>query len=163
MAEPSRQAHNDNIRADGARFLIVEARFYDAIGTMLLDGARAVLESAGARVDVVTMPGALEIPIAASIAIDNAAESGTPYQGVIALGCIIRGETYHFEIVSNESARALMALAVARNMPLGNAILTVEDEIQAIVRADRTQGDKGGEAARAALALFELKQQAGLF
>ena len=141
---------------NGARFLIVEARFYEAIGEMLLTGAKAALEQAGAKVDVVSVPGALEIPTAIRIACDQSA-----YAGVVALGCIIRGETYHFEIVSNESARALMDLAVTHQLALGNGILTTENEQQAIVRADPKQADKGGDAARAALALYHLKQRGG--
>ena len=154
MAEPSRTL-SPVAPVGGARFLIVEARFYDSIGAMLLAGARAALEAAGARVDVVSVPGALEIPTAIRIACDQ-----VNYAGVVALGCIIRGETYHFEIVSNESARALMTLAVDGRLALGNGILTTEDEQQAIVRADPAQGDKGGDAARAALALYHLKQRA---
>ena len=153
MAEPHRtQPPVQSV--DGARFLIVEARFYDGIGDMLLAGAKAVLESAGAKVDVITVPGALESPAAIRIALDQ-----FNYAGVVALGCIIRGETYHFEIVSNESARALMSLAVETRLPLGNGILTTENEQQAIVRADPKQADKGGDAARAALAIYRLKQR----
>ena len=144
--------------APGARFLIVEARFYDHIGTMLLQGASAALAAAGAAFDVISVPGALEIPAATAIALDAASAAGRPYQGAIALGCIIRGETYHFEIVAGESARALMDLSVQRKLALGNGILTVENEVQAIVRAEPGQGDKGGEAARAALALHHLRQ-----
>ena len=153
MAEPHRKQTNIE-DVDGARFLIVEARFYDSIGDMLLAGAKAALEGAGAKVDVVTVPGALEIPTAIRIALD-----GRDYAGVVALGCIIRGETYHFEIVSNESARALMNLAVKKRLALGNGILTTENEEQAIVRADPAQLDKGGDAARAALALYHLKRK----
>ncbi len=138
----------------GGRFLIVEARFYDAIGTMLHDGAVRAFKAANASVETITVPGALEIPIALAMALDR---GGVPYDGVIALGCIIRGETFHFEIVSLESARAVTALAVAHRICFGNGILTVENEEQAIVRADPEQGDKGGDAARAALALYQIK------
>ncbi|WP_036256044.1 6,7-dimethyl-8-ribityllumazine synthase [Methylocapsa acidiphila] len=148
-------------RADGARFLIVEARFYDAIGTMLLDGAQQALAAAGAAHELVSVPGALEIPIAITIALDEAEERNQPYAGVIALGCVIRGETYHFEIVANESSRALMQLGVARKLALGNGILTVENEAQALERANPQSGDKGGDAARAALALYGLKLEIG--
>mgnify|MGYP006266371727 FL=1 len=141
---------------NGARFLIVEARFYEAIGEMLLAGAKAALHKAGAEVDVVSVPGALEIPPAIRIACGQHA-----YAGVVALGCIIRGETYHFEVVSNESARALMDLGVNHHLAIGNGILTTENEQQAIVRADPNQADKGGDAARAALALYHLKQRGG--
>ncbi len=136
-----------------AKFLIVEARFYDHLNDMLVAGARAVLEEAGHAVDVVTVPGALEIP--GTIAL--AAESGR-YEGFVAIGVVIRGETYHFEIVAGESARGIMALTMDA-IAIGNGILTVENEQQAIVRADPDQKDKGGEAAKAALALLALKQR----
>lgn len=151
MAEP-RRSSLPAVEAKGARFLVVEARFYDEIGAMLLAGATRALEAAGARVEVVSVPGALEIPVALAMRLEQA-----EYAGAVALGCIIRGETYHFEIVANESARALTSLAVARRLAFGNGILTVEDEAQAIVRADPAQGDKGGDAARAALALWCLR------
>jgi 6,7-dimethyl-8-ribityllumazine synthase len=160
MAEPRRTlAPAEHV--EGARFLIVEARFYDDIGTMLLEGAQAALAEVGAEADVLSVPGALEIPIALAIALDRAAQKDSPYQGAIALGCIIRGETYHFEVVSNESARGLMDLGVTRKICLGNGILTVEDEAQALVRADPKQLDKGGDAARAALGLYRLKTSLG--
>ena len=104
------------------------------------------------------MPGALEIPAAIAICLDAAATADHPYEGVVALGCVIRGETYHFEIVAGESSRALMDLSVARKLPLGNGILTVETLEQAEVRADPARGDKGGDAARAALRLAEIKR-----
>jgi 6,7-dimethyl-8-ribityllumazine synthase len=156
MAEPRRTLAPVE-RLEGARFLIVEARYYDHIGAMLLEGAQAAFAAAGVDVDIVNVPGALEIPIGLAIALDRAAQKDAPYDGAIALGCVIRGETYHFEIVSGESARALMDLAVAHKICLGNGILTVETEAQAIVRADPRDGDKGGDAARAALALYRLK------
>ena len=142
----------------GSRLLVVEARFYDDIGDMLLTGARRAADAAKVSVDVLTMPGALEIPAAIAIAFDAAAERGTPYDGAVALGCVIRGETYHFEIVAGESSRALMDMSVSRKLPLGNGILTVENEAQAIERADPAQGDKGGDALRAALTLIALKK-----
>jgi 6,7-dimethyl-8-ribityllumazine synthase len=145
----------------GARFLIVEARFYDDIGAMLLEGAKQALAEADAVCDVVSVPGALEIPIAMAIALDRAKELRQPFSGAIALGCIIRGETYHFEIVANESARASMQLAIDCKLAFGNGILTVENEAQALARADHGKGDKGGEAARAALALYRLKAEIG--
>jgi len=158
MAEPQR-AHAAAPRLEGARFLIVEARYYDAIGDMLLEGARAAFVAAGASFDVVGVPGALEIPAAIAIALDAAVER--PYEGAVALGCVIRGETFHFEIVAGESARALMDMSVARRLALGNGILTVETLSQAEERADPKRGDKGGDAARAALSLALLKR-AGL-
>ncbi len=162
MAVPHRP-HQAETRAEGAKFLIVEARFYDAIGEMLLEGAEAALARAGAAHQLVSVPGALEIPIAMEIALERAERRGAPFSGAVALGCVLRGETYHFEIVCNESARALMQLGLARRLALGNGVLTVETEAQALERADPRRGDKGGDAARAALALYALKQNAGDF
>ena len=146
---------------DGARFLIVEARYYETVAAHLLDGAVAALKAADARYICWQVPGALEIPIAAKIALDMARTAGAPFQGVIALGCVIRGETAHFDIVAGESARALMDLAMADMLPLGNGILTVENNEQALERADPQQGDKGGDAARAALALYRRRAGQG--
>jgi len=142
---------------DSLHMLIVEARFYDSISDELLRGAMRVLEEAGARIDRVTVPGALEIPAAIAIAMDAARRRRAPYDGVVALGCVISGETYHFEIVSNESARGLMELALKERLPIGNGILTVENEAQAVTRARVEEGDKGGDAARAALTMVALK------
>ena len=161
MAEPQRRTDAEPHVAAHDHFLIVEGRFYDGVGDHLLAGATAALDAAGATYDVVTMPGALEVPAAIAIAADRGGSEGRAYAGAVALGCIMRGETYHFEVVSNESARGLMALALERRFPVGNGILTVEDEDQAMVRADRSRGDKGGEAARAMLALWRLKRGAG--
>jgi len=147
--------------AKGAVFLIVEARFYDEIGKHLLEGAKRAFALADARCDILRVPGALEIPIALEMALDAAERAGRPYQGAVALGCVIRGETYHFEIVAGESARALMGLAVSHKLAFGNGILTVENETQALVRARCDEGDKGGDAARAALALYRLKSVVG--
>ncbi|GCA49147.1 MULTISPECIES: 6,7-dimethyl-8-ribityllumazine synthase [Sinorhizobium] len=141
--------------------LIVEARFYDDMADALLDGAKHALDAAGATYDIVTVPGALEIPAAIAMALDGADEGGAEYDGFVALGMVIRGETYHFDIVANESARALMDLAVSESLALGNGILTVENDDQAWARARRTEGDKGGFAARAALTMIELKQRLG--
>ena len=138
-----------------ARFLIVEARFYDHLNDLLLEGARTALEDAGHSHETVTVPGALEIPAAVALA----AETGR-YDGFVAIGVVIRGETYHFEIVSNESARGLMALTMD-GIPIGNGILTVENEAQALTRAKPTEKDKGGEAAKAAVAMLELKGRFG--
>src|SRR6478736_1555083 len=118
-----------------ARILIVEARFYDDLADALLDGAKAALDEAGAAYDVVTVPGALEIPAAISFALDGAEEGGTDYDGFVALGTVIRGETHHFDIVANESARALMELSVEESVAVGNGILTVENDEQAWARA----------------------------
>jgi 6,7-dimethyl-8-ribityllumazine synthase len=161
MAEPRRDESKPPIPLQGGRILIVEARFYEAIGAHLLEGARRALAAAGASFDIVDVPGALEIPIAMEIALDAAARAGEPYDGAIALGCVIRGETYHFEIVAGESSRALMGLAVARRLALGNGILTVENEAQAEARADPARGDKGGDAARAAIVLAALARELG--
>jgi 6,7-dimethyl-8-ribityllumazine synthase len=158
MAEPSRAPELQTSVA-GANFLIIEARFYDAIGEMLLEGATVAFAEAQANWTIARAPGALEIPAAAAILLDAAEEAGTPYNGIVALGCVIRGETYHFEIVAGESARALMDLSVARKIPLGNGILTTENEAQAVERADRARLDKGGDAARAALAMYRLKHR----
>ena len=136
-----------------ADFLIVEARFYEGLNDMLIAGARAALEQAGHSVEVITVPGALELPGAIALA----AESDR-YAGFVAIGVVIRGETYHFEIVAGESARGIMALTMD-GIAIGNGILTVENEQQALVRADPAQKDKGGEAARAALALIELQEK----
>jgi 6,7-dimethyl-8-ribityllumazine synthase len=134
------------------RVLIVEARFYPHISDALLEGAVQVLEAAGAKFDRVTVPGALEIPGAIKQAAGH-------YDGFVALGCVIRGETYHFEIVANESSRGLMDLTVRDGLAIGNGILTVEDEEQALVRARAENGGKGGDAARACLALIALKSK----
>jgi 6,7-dimethyl-8-ribityllumazine synthase len=160
MAEPLR-AHAAALRLEGARILIVEARFYEAIGAMLFAGARAAIEAAGATCDVVGVSGALEIPVGLAIALDGASAAGRPYDGAVALGCVIRGETYHFEIVAGESARALMDMSVERRLALGNGVLTVETLAQAQERADPKRGDKGGDAARAALNLVALKRGGG--
>ncbi|UIP05843.1 6,7-dimethyl-8-ribityllumazine synthase [Erythrobacter sp. SDW2] len=136
-----------------ARFLIVEARFYDHLNDMLVAGASAALEAAGHEVEVVTVPGALEVP--GTIAM--AAESDR-YDGFVALGVVIRGETYHFEIVAGESARGIMALTMD-GIAIGNGILTTENEAQAIYRADPKQANKGAGAAEAAMALLAMQEK----
>ena len=136
-----------------AKFLIVEARFYDHLNDMLIQGAKVALEEAGHHVDVLTVPGALEIPGALAMA----AESGR-YDGFVAIGVVIRGETYHFEIVAGESARGVMALTMD-GIAIGNGIITVENEAQATARADPAQKNKGGEAAQAAMALLDLRSK----
>jgi 6,7-dimethyl-8-ribityllumazine synthase len=160
MAGP-RQAKRAKGEGQGARILIVEARFYDKIAEALLAGAMRALDEAGARVERISVPGSLEIPPAIAIAADAARRKRRPYDGVVALGCVIRGETIHFEIVSHQSARGLMELSVARGLPIGNGIITVENEAQAFARARMEEQDKGGDAARAALALIELKRRFG--
>ena len=136
-----------------AHILIVEARFYDHLNDMLIGGARHALEAAGHTVEVLTVPGALEIPAAIALASETGA-----YDGFVAIGVVIRGETYHFEIVAGESARGIMALTID-GLAIGNGIITVENEEQALARADRTRKDKGGEAAKAALALIDLREK----
>jgi 6,7-dimethyl-8-ribityllumazine synthase len=138
-----------------AHILIVEARYYAHLNDMLLAGTRERLEGSGHSVDVLTVPGALEIPAAISLATESGA-----YDAFVALGIVIRGETYHFEIVAGESARGIMALTMD-GLAIGNGILTVENETQALVRADPNQKNKGGEAASAALALLELRNRFG--
>lgn len=133
--------------------LIVEARFYDAIADAALEGATAALKAAGATHERITVPGALEIPAAIALA-----DATGKFDGYVALGCVIRGETYHFEVVAGESARGLMALSLD-GMAIGNGILTVENEAQAWARARLSEKDKGGEAAKAALAMIALRQK----
>ena len=159
MADARRAPLKDQTDISGARALIVEARFYDDIQDALLEGAVAELTAAGLTHDVLTVPGALEIPAMIAIALDAAAKSGKPYDAAIALGCVIRGDTIHFEIVSGESSRALMDLTVTRQLPLGNGILTVNTEAQAWARARVSELNKGGDAARAALAVLRIKRR----
>ncbi len=141
--------------------LIVEARFYDDMADALLDGATSALDEAGATYDVITVPGALEIPPAIAMALDAAEQGGVNYDGFVALGMVIRGETYHFDIVSNESSRALMDLAVSESLAIGNGIMTVENDEQAWARAKKSDKDKGGFAARAALSMIALREKLG--
>jgi len=160
MAEPRRPASDKNGDLAGARILIVEARFYDDIADALLAGATRALEQAGAKFDRLTVPGSLEIPAAIAIAVEAAEKRKQPYDGAVALGCVIRGDTIHFEIVSQESARALMNYAVNQRFPIGNGIITVDTESQAWARARMEEADKGGDAVRACLAMVKLKRRA---
>jgi 6,7-dimethyl-8-ribityllumazine synthase len=141
--------------------LIVEARFYPHISDLLLDGATAALEAAGAYFERIVVAGALEIPTAILFATRAGEGAGKSYDGYIALGCVIRGDTYHFEIVSNESARGLMELGLRHGLCIGNGILTVENEEQALARASRDGQDKGGDAARACLSLINVRAKLG--
>lgn len=159
MADPRRAHLEDQSDINGARVVIVEARFYDDIQDALLAGAKAELDAAGVTYDVLSVPGSLEIPAAIAIALDAAKKNGRPYDGAVALGCVIRGETFHFEIVSMESARGLTDLAVTRGVPVGNGIITVDTEEQAWARARANDLDKGGDAARAALAMIRIKRR----
>ncbi|GJD92840.1 6,7-dimethyl-8-ribityllumazine synthase [Methylobacterium iners] len=161
MSGRSTTSHTTNYAAlRGARVLVVEARYYDTIADELLAGARAVLDRVGAEATIVTVPGALEIPTAIAILVETAARAGQSYDAALALGCVIRGETGHYDIVAGESARALMDLSIALRLPLGNGILTVETEAQALARARTTEGDKGGGAVEAALTVLALKRAA---
>jgi len=144
------------------RILIVEARFYDDLADALLAGAAAALKAEGAEFDKITVPGALEIPGAIAMASASGHAAGRAYDGYVALGCVIRGETAHFDIVAGESARGLMDLAVNQHLAVGNGILTVENEAQAWERARADRQDKGGGAAKAALAMTRLRRQMGL-
>jgi 6,7-dimethyl-8-ribityllumazine synthase len=155
------KARRDATPLTGARILVVEARFYDELADALLDGASAAIKAAGAEAEVVTVPGALEIPAAIVIAVEGAARAGKPFDAAVALGCVIRGETTHYDIVAGESCRALMDLTVQRGWAIGNGILTVENEAQAWARARRSEMDKGGGAAEAALSVLRLKRRFG--
>lgn len=139
---------------DRLRILIVEGRFYSDLSDELLKGAKAALEAHGADYEVITVPGALEVPAVVAVA-----EDAGGYDGYVALGVVIRGETYHFDIVAGESARGLMDLAIAERLAIGNGILTVEDEAQAWARARVSEGDKGGGAARACLEMITIKRR----
>lgn len=141
----------------GRRVVLVEARFYDGLADELLRGARAALDAAGVETTILTVPGALEIPATLTIALEAAAAVGRPFDAAVVLGCVIRGETGHYDIVAGESARALMDLSVARALPLGNGILTVENDEQAWARARVEDLDKGGGAALAALSVLRIK------
>ena len=136
------------------KVLVVEARYYNHINDFLLEGIKAELDAAGAEFDVLTVPGALEIPSAVSFSLNKG------YAAFVVAGCIIRGETSHYDIVCNESARGVYDLVLAYDLPLGNAILTVENEAQALARAKTDQKNKGGEAAKAALRMLEIKNAA---
>jgi 6,7-dimethyl-8-ribityllumazine synthase len=161
MAAPKRKATKPAAKAaaKAARVLLVEARFYDAISDALLAGASKALDEAGAAWDSVVVPGALEIVPAIAIAVEAAARQKQPYDAAVALGCVIQGQTFHFDIVAMQSARALIDFSVVNRFPVGNGILTVDTEEQAWARARLTEGDKGGDAVRAALALVEIKRQ----
>lgn len=158
MAGP-RRGKRDKSDGKGARMLVVEARFYEEIADALLAGATRALDEARANFDRISVPGSLEIPTAIALAVDAAQRRRRPYDGAVALGCVIRGETIHFEIVSHQSARGLMEVSLARGLPIGNGIITVENEAQALVRARMQEQDKGGDAARAALSLVALKRR----
>ena len=161
MAAPKRKPGTKIAKPQGAaaRILVVEARFYNDIADALLAGAAKALDEAKATFDLITVPGSLEIVPAIAIALDAAEKQKRPYDGVVALGCVIQGETFHFDIVAMQSARALLDYSVRHQMPCGNGILTVDNEAQAWARARLSEQDKGGDAARAALALISIKRQ----
>jgi 6,7-dimethyl-8-ribityllumazine synthase len=142
------------------RILVVESRFYDAISDALLEGAKDALTAFGAEFDVVTVPGAFELPGAIAYAEEAGhGAAGVRYDGYVALGCVIRGETTHYDYVCGESARGLMTLSIEKRLPIGYGVLTVEDEEQAWARARVSEGDKGGVAARACLDMITLKRR----
>ncbi|MDP1631563.1 MAG: 6,7-dimethyl-8-ribityllumazine synthase [Caulobacter sp.] len=146
--------------AEKVRILIVEGRFYSELSDELLRGAVDAITAVGAEYEVITVPGALEIPAVIALAEEAGQRpTGAPFDGYVALGCVIRGETYHFEIVSNETSRGLMDLAVGKGLAIGNGVLTVEDEEQAWARARVSEGDKGGGAARACLEVLSIKSR----
>jgi 6,7-dimethyl-8-ribityllumazine synthase len=158
MAKKTSAAAKAAPKKAGVRILIVEARFYDRIADALLAGAKAALDAAGASYDVVTVPGALEVPGAIAIAADAPKNNKSPYDGYVALGCVIQGETYHFDLVANESSRGLMDLTIQKQLAIGNGILTVDNEAQAQARLGGAHGHKGEAAAKAALAMVALKR-----
>ncbi len=148
------------MQGDKLRVLIVEARFYGEIADEMLAGAGDALEAYGAEFDVISVPGAFELPAAVALAYEGAHRpAGIRYDGYVALGCVIRGETTHYDYVCGESARGLMDLSIGKNLAIGYGILTVEDSDQAWERARRAQGDKGGAAARACLDMIALKRR----
>jgi 6,7-dimethyl-8-ribityllumazine synthase len=157
MVDPRRRKEAENVPLEGVRVLIVESGYYEDIADMLLAGAKRALDAAGVDYDVVTVPGALEIP-QAMVMVLNSAFGAESYDGVVALGCIIRGETSHYDIVAGESARALMDIGVNQKIPVGNGVLTVNSAAQAKVRAALDGGDKGGAAAKAVLSLVRLQR-----
>jgi len=159
MAKKKSGAGKRGKHKDKPHMLIVEARFYEHIADALLAAAQRVLDEAGAVYDRITVPGALEVPAAIVMATEAAKARRAPYDGVVALGCVIQGETYHFELVSNESARGLMDLSIQRQLAIGNGILTVDTEAQALARSTIDGRNKGAGAARAALAMVALKRK----
>jgi 6,7-dimethyl-8-ribityllumazine synthase len=165
MATPRRKAQKatpaQNKALKGVRVVIVESRYYEDVAAELLAGAKRALEEAGVAYDIFEASGALEIPLVIAIAFDAGKAARKPYDGAVALGCVIRGETSHYDIVAGESAHALMQLSLTHRLPIGNAILTVDTDAQAQRRASREKDDKGGGAARAALSLIALKHQLG--
>jgi 6,7-dimethyl-8-ribityllumazine synthase len=161
MAEQRKPKQIDDKLLYGAHILIIDARFHEAIADELVAGATEFLHAAKVHIDRVSVPGSLEIPVAAAIEIEQARRVGRVVDGIVALGCVIRGETAHFDIVANESARGLVELGMSRHLPVGNGILTVDTEAQAIERASRKGGNKGGAAAEAVLVLLKIARTSG--
>jgi 6,7-dimethyl-8-ribityllumazine synthase len=161
MADQRKSKPIDDVLLRGAHILMIDARFHEAIADELVAGATEFLKAAHVNIDRVSVPGSLEIPVAAAIEIEMARRAGRVIDGVVALGCVIRGETAHFDIVARESARALIDLGVSRQMPVGNGILTVDTEAQANERASRFGGNKGAAAAEAVLVLLKIARSAG--
>jgi 6,7-dimethyl-8-ribityllumazine synthase len=155
MVEARRRTETTPALLTGVRLLVVQSDYYEDVAAVLLAGAKRVLEAAQIAYDVVSVPGALEVPQAAVMAIG--ARGREFYGGVVALGCVIRGETSHYDIVASESARALMEIGINHGVPVGNGILTVDTADQAAVRAALDRGDKGGAAAEAVIALLRIK------
>lgn len=162
MSTQTHYGQFDRDTVKGAHILIVEARFYDDLADSLLEGATALLDAAGATHEVITVPGALEIPAVIAMAVAGQSRGGKSYDGFVALGTVIRGATTHYEIVSNESSRELMALSTRHQIAIGNGILTVENDAQAWERARKSDLDKGGGAAAAALVMVGVKRRFGL-
>jgi 6,7-dimethyl-8-ribityllumazine synthase len=158
-SKPANEPAKSAGAATSARILVVEARYYNDISDALLAGAAKVLDEAKASWDIITVPGSLEIVPAIAIAVDAAEKQKKPYDGVVALGCVIQGETFHFDIVAMQSARTLIDFSIEHRLPCGNGILTTDNEAQAWARARISEQDKGGDAARATLALISLKRQ----
>lgn len=161
MAGPRRAASTDEGALDGARMLVVEARYYEGIADELLAGAKRALEAAHAQYDVATVPGALEIPQAIVIALDAAAKRKAPYDGVVALGCVIRGETEHFRLVADAAAQGLLRVALDSGVPVLNGVLAVEDMAQAEARSGGAHGNAGSQAALAAIRMANLARVRG--
>ncbi|NVO13549.1 MAG: 6,7-dimethyl-8-ribityllumazine synthase [Rhodoplanes sp.] len=159
MAGPSTAPRIAEDPLPGARILIVEARYYGTIADALLEGARRVLDAAQVEWDIVSVPGSLEVPQAVAIALEAPVHARRlPFDGIVALGCVIRGETSHYDIVAGESARALMDLAIRHRVPIGNGIVTTDTHAQALARANPEEGDKGGVAAAAVTSLIRVKR-----
>ena len=139
--------------------LIIDAPYYTHISKSLVEGAEEVLKKEGATWDYIPVPGVLEIPATVSMALESMARGGTHYDGFITLGCVIRGETTHYDIVAFESARALMDISIAECIALGNGIQTTENEAQALARAKKDELNKGGHAASAVLDMIKLREK----